>query len=82
MKQNVIGLVADVLNVAPADLTLQSGPANLGQWDSLAHVTIMAAVEQTYSIEFTMREMLAIKSIADLQKTLETHGISCNNQDR
>ena len=69
-------LVASVINVPAADLTPQSGPENLPAWDSLAHIGIIAAVEQMYHLQFTMPEILAIKTIADLCNTLEKHGVS------
>ena len=69
-------LVASVINVPASQLTSQSGPENLSEWDSLAHIGIIAAVEQAYQLQFSMPEMLAIKTIADLRTTLQKRGIS------
>ena len=69
-------LVASVINVPASEINQQSGPENLAQWDSLAHMGIIAAVEQVYQIEISMPEMLAIKTIADLRTTLQNHGVS------
>lgn len=69
-------LIASVINVPATELSLQSGPENLPAWDSLAHVGIIAAVEQTYQLQLTMPEILAIKTIASLRNTLEKHGVS------
>lgn len=69
-------LVASVINVPTAELTPQSGPENLPAWDSLAHIGIIAAIEQTYNLQFTMPEILAIKTISDLHNTLEKRGVS------
>lgn len=74
MQPNLIELVAGVLNVAPEYLTLASGPKTVSQWDSLAHVTIAAAAEQTYRVELTMPEILGIRSIGDLQEALQRRG--------
>ena len=76
MKHDLIEIVATVLNVPEGELTPESGPANLGKWDSLAHVTIVAAVEKKFSIRLTMFEMLSIKSLSDLQKAIEARGVS------
>ena len=69
-------LVASVINVPAAGLTPQSGPENLPAWDSVAHIGIIAAVEQTYHLQLTMPEILAIKTVADLHNMLEKHGVS------
>ncbi len=73
---NLIELVANVLNVPANTLDAQSGPANQTHWDSLAHVTIVAAIEGSYGISLTMPEILAIKNIGDLVAALERHGVS------
>lgn len=76
MNQELTELVATVLNVSASTLSPESGPKTVGEWDSLAHVTIVSAVEQTYGGQLTMPEILAIASIADLGQALERHGVS------
>jgi acyl carrier protein len=36
-------------------------------WDSLNHAVILAAIEQAYSIHFTIAEVLGLKNLGDLQ---------------
>ena len=74
MKQ-LINLISNVLNVATTEITLQSGPENIAAWDSLAHISIITAVEQTYDLQLTMPEMLAIKTVDDLRNLIERHGV-------
>ena len=75
MSHDLVTLVAGVLNTTPETLTPESGPLSVPAWDSLAHVTIVAAVEQTYGIQLTMPEILAIRTFGDLAQTLQRHGI-------
>jgi acyl carrier protein len=74
MKQ-LIELVAAIINVPSEELTAQSGPANLPSWDSLAHIGIIAAAEQTYQLQLTTAEILSIKTISDLLSVLEKYGV-------
>ena len=76
MPHNLNDLIADLLDVPVTDLVPNTGPGNMPAWDSLAHVTIVAGVEATYKVQLTMSEILAIRSIADLRKTLEGHGVA------
>lgn len=69
-------LIASVINVPSSTLTPQSGPENLPDWDSLAHIGVVAAVEQTYQVQLTMPEILSIKTIADLRNILEKRGVT------
>jgi acyl carrier protein len=45
-------------------------------WDSLVHVTVIAAVEQSYGVQFTMAELLAIRGVGHLRRALEERGIA------
>lgn len=68
-------IVAGVLDVPVDQLSLDTGPKTLPKWDSLAHVTIAAAVEQTYAIQLTMSEILSIHSIANMRDVVRKHGV-------
>lgn len=76
MPPTLIDLVAGVLNMPADQLTPDSGPKTVSKWDSLAHVTIAAAVEQTYGVVLTMPEILSIKSIGGMQQILQRHGVA------
>lgn len=76
MQPSLIELIAGVLALSPDQLTMESGPKNLSTWDSLAHITIVAAVERTYGVRLTMPEILSVQSIANLQAVLQTHGVA------
>lgn len=82
MSHHLVTLIAGVLNTSPENLTLESGPLTVPGWDSLAHVTIVAAIEQTYGIELTMPEILSIRTVGDLVQTLERHGIAASDGSR
>lgn len=67
MKLEIIQLVAGIIGVAADSLNEQSGPANQPTWDSLAHITITAAVEECYKVSLTMPEILTVQNIGDLE---------------
>ena len=75
-KTDFFGLVASVLNVPVNCLSPESTPDEISSWDSLAQVTICAALEQTLNIQFSMTDMLSIKALSDFFDLLEKHGIS------
>jgi acyl carrier protein len=75
MQPSLNELVAGVLNIPAEELTEESGPNVVAQWDSLAHVTIAAAVEDTYGVELAMSEILGITSLGDLRRVLRARGV-------
>jgi len=49
----------------------ETSPANLPQWDSVALVHIVLAIEEAYDLRFTMDEVAGIHCVADLLVILE-----------
>ena len=41
------------------------------EWDSLSHVQLVAAMEETFGIEFKSREILSWENIGDLIDSIE-----------
>ena len=73
-NKQLIELISSVIDLPPKELDMDSGPANQTSWDSLAHVTIVAAVEETYGLKLTLREILEIKTIRDLDRIIMSEG--------
>ena len=41
-------------------------------WDSLSHVNLITAVEASFKVRFTQRELLRLKNIGDLHDLIES----------
>lgn len=41
-------------------------------WDSLSHVNLILAVEHTFRIRFKTHEVVRLKNVGDLVKSIET----------
>lgn len=64
--EQVIAVVADTLNVAPSTLSQQSTAENTNGWDSLAHVNLMIALEQTFDISLDVEDFAKLNSIQSI----------------
>jgi acyl carrier protein len=51
-------------------LTPRTGPDDVPKWDSLRHIELVSAIEQTYKISLSMDEMMEMVSVGDIQKVL------------
>ncbi len=61
----------DVLDNALLVLTPELAPANCGDWDSVAMVQIVLAVESAFGVRFSTDEVADIKSAADIFKKID-----------
>jgi acyl carrier protein len=75
MPSRLVRLVADVLELPVDQVDAQTGPATTAAWASLRHLHIVAAVEDTYGVALTPREIRAVKSVADLRELLARRGV-------
>ena len=63
-------LISEILDLPKNQISLNSGPASLPQWDSLAHFCIVAAVEDKFKIKLEMNEIINISNLEDIEKII------------
>ncbi len=69
-------LVAAVLDLEPSEVSLDSSRENTEKWDSLAQLSILSAVEDTYGVMLSTEQMMQVDSIRAIRALLKTKGIS------
>lgn len=70
MTDQLRALVADILGMEANDVVAESGPGTTATWDSLAHLSIITAVEQHFDVRFSMVDIRSIDSFGSLAKAL------------
>ena len=53
------------------DLKQDMTPTDIDGWDSMAHVTLIAAVELRFKIKFENKELRRIKTVGDLGQLID-----------
>lgn len=67
----------DVLDQPNLKLTAESNASNVEDWDSLAHVNLVVAIEKHYKIRFALGELQDLKNVGDMAQLIEKK--SANN---
>lgn len=68
MEEKIISLIESVLKVPAGTVTVQTRAQDLEQWDSLAHVMIIGALEERLGIEIPLDEAVEIEDVAGILK--------------
>ena len=68
-------VISAVLDVPVADLDEDTSQASLDKWDSLAHIQVVSAVEETFDVELSTTEMRRGTSVAALRDILAQKGV-------
>jgi acyl carrier protein len=56
----------DILDQPNLILTRASNGNNVDDWDSLAHINLVTAIEQRYKIRFALGELQDLKDVGDM----------------
>lgn len=75
MKDELKTLVADTLGLEPGRVDMSLNRDDEEAWDSLNHLRLVTAIEQSFGIQFSMQEIQSANSVADLVNVLQQHGI-------
>lgn len=69
MLERVRAIVADIFNLPLDRVRADSSPDNIEAWDSLQHLNLVLALEQSFGVQFTPEEieqLLSVELIAAL----------------
>ncbi|HEX9199516.1 MAG TPA: acyl carrier protein [Acidobacteriaceae bacterium] len=61
----------DILDQPDLVLTPESNASNVEDWDSLAHINLVSAIEKRYKIKFALGELQELKNVGDMIELIE-----------
>jgi acyl carrier protein len=64
--QAIQPLFRDVLDQPDLQLTSTSNASNVDDWDSLAHINIVMAIERHYKVKFALGELQGLKNVGEM----------------
>ncbi len=56
----------DILDQPDLVVTRQSNAHNVDDWDSLAHINLVTAIEKHYKIKFALGELRELENVGDM----------------
>lgn len=61
------------------DITISDGTTadDIEEWDSLEHISLIAAVEKTFKMRFTMKEVSGMKNVGEMINILCERAKKC-----
>ena len=68
--QAIQPLFRDVLDQPDLLLTADSNASNVDDWDSLAHINIVMAIERHYKVKFALGELQGLKNVGEMAELI------------
>lgn len=75
MNDVLTKLFAEVLEIDAAGLNDESSPENVTEWDSLAAMKLVSAIEEKFKIQLSTREIMKMSTIGLARKTLRSKNV-------
>jgi acyl carrier protein len=72
----VTDVFSEVLGLAPEQITDDTSPDNTPQWDSVAAMTLVVAIEDEFDIRLSTAEIMSMRNVAIVKKVLQTKGVA------
>jgi acyl carrier protein len=76
VSDRLIDVFAEGLKLDPAKLNEETSPQNTPQWDSLAAMTLVMLIEDTFSVRLSTREIMKMNSIGAARSVLQGKGVA------
>lgn len=73
MNNALVDLVADIIGVDTSEVLPTTSRENAEQWDSMNHLRLITALEESFSIRLTMDEIENIMNFEDLEAAVARH---------
>ena len=62
---SIIEIFNDILDLEEGQLTPESSPEDIDEWDSMANVNIIVALEEEFKIKFKLEDIQDAKVVND-----------------
>lgn len=71
VKEQLQEIFRDIFDDKSIEIFDEMTAKDLEDWDSLMHMNLIVAMEEEFSIKFTMTEMLDVKKVGDFIALIE-----------
>jgi acyl carrier protein len=75
MRDRILEVMARVLGVPAREIDASASTDGLGTWDSMQHINLVLALEETFDVRFSTEETGSMTSYVEIKRMLERHGI-------
>ena len=69
----IIEIFQDILDIENGKINLNSTPKDIEEWDSIATINIIIAIEDEFGIKFKLKDIQDAKSVKDFLELVKAY---------
>jgi acyl carrier protein len=70
LNQKIDGLLAENLGIKQGDLADDLAMKDVGSWDSLKHMELIVAIEQSFDLQLSFDEIVTMTSVGEIRRVV------------
>lgn len=74
MDDKVAIVLAEVLKIPAAGISDDMTMKDMEAWDSLKHMELIVSLEETFGLQLTLDEIVAMQSVREIRRVLRERG--------
>jgi len=75
MPGRVAQVFGEILKIDPSRISDETAPDNTPQWDSLATMRLVVAVQDAFSVQLSITEIMAMRTVGLVRSILRRKGV-------
>ncbi|MBI2050345.1 MAG: acyl carrier protein [Parcubacteria group bacterium] len=75
MNKKLYLILSEILGISAEDITEETSVDNTPSWDSFNGLMIVAELEKSYGVTFTIDEVVSVKKVADIKAALDKYAV-------
>ena len=76
MTARVARVFSEVLGIPADAITDATSPDNTPQWDSMAAMSLVVAIEDEFDVTLSTAEIIAMRDVSIVRRVLRTKGVA------
>jgi acyl carrier protein len=72
----VENLLSEVLQIPVSEITDDLTMKSVESWDSLKHMELIVSLEQSFEIQLSFDEIVAMQSVSEIKRVLRERGVT------
>ena len=71
IEEKLTQIFRTVFNEPALNITPDTTANDVDGWDSLSHLNMISAVEKEFGVKFKLKDLVKLKNVGDLVRTIE-----------
>ena len=76
VESKLENLLSEVLQIPASTITDDLTMKAVDAWDSLKHMELIVALEQSFDIQLSFDEIVAMQSVSEIKRVLRERGVT------